>query len=267
MRKRPGLKVFIYFLCVSFLVMTNGFPRAIAGAKDKGLPVGDMVSKGGVKFEARENVWKGVESSHFPIFQGTRIKTEKGVGIVTVSNNSQIEVSSNSLFSFDQSDRFVLSQGSIEFRIPAASEIDFKVGGLSIMKSRALQAGKGPTTYSPDMEETIGSISIHPNGAVTVKSLKGKLTVVNQDRVVLAAVSPKDSVTIPSITVRGKSPVMVAQTGKVAPGAEAETTSGVSTTVAALVLLGATLGGMVLIAANPSDGGDGIPVCPLSVTA
>ena len=149
MKKRFGLNVFIYFLCVSFLIMMSGFPRTIAEAKEKGLPIGEMVSKGEVKFEARENVWKGVESSHFPIFQGTKIKTEKGIAIVTLSNNSQIEVSPNSLFSLDQDDRFVLSQGSIEFRIPSASEINFKVGNLSILKSRTLQATKDPSAAPP----------------------------------------------------------------------------------------------------------------------
>jgi hypothetical protein len=244
--------------------MMNGFPKTFAEAKEKLLPFGEMVSKGEVKFEARENVWKGVESSYFPIFPGTKIRIEKGVGVVTLSNKSQIEVSSNSLFSFDQSDRFVLSQGSIEFRIPAASEIDFKVRSLSIMKSRAFQAGKGPKTYSPDIEETIGSISTHPNGAVTVKSLKGKLTVVSQDRVVLAAVSPMDSVTIPSITVGAKPPVKVAQVGETAVGAETETFLGLYGEsllwLAGALGLGATIWGVSEIIEDDDD--DEVPVCP-----
>ena len=265
MKKRFALNVFIYFLCVTFLIMMSGFPITIAGAKDKGLPVGEMVSKGEVKFEARENVWKGVESSHFPIFQGTRIKTEKGIAVVRLSNDSQIEVSSNSLFSLDQGDRFVLSQGSIEFRIPSASEINFKVGSLSIMRSRTFQAGKDSTTYSSDIEETIGSISIHPNGAVTVESLKGKLTVVNQDRVVLAAVSPKDPITIPSITVGGKPPVMVAQVGETTVGTGAGTFLGMSGTTllwvaAGMVGLGATIWAIHEIAED--DDHDEVPVCP-----
>ncbi len=204
-------KAFVYFLCVSFLITMSGFPTAIAETREKGLPFGEMVSKGEVKFEARENVWKKVEPSHFPIFQGTKIKTDKGVAVVTLSNNSQIEVSSDSLCSFDQSDRFILAQGSIEFRIPAASEINVKVRNLSIMKSRSLQAAKDSSVAHPVTGETIGSISIHKNGAVTVKSIQGKLTVTNQDRVVLAAVSSKESITMPSTSVGAKPPVMVAQ--------------------------------------------------------
>ena len=264
MKKRFGFKVFIYFLCGSFLLMMNGFPRSIAEAKEKVIPIGEMVSKGEVKFEARENVWKGVESSHFPIFQGTKIKIEKGVAFITLSNNSQIEISPNSLFSFDQNDRFVLSQGSIEFRIPSGSEINFKVGNLSILKSRILQATKDPSAVPPIGEETIGSISINADGSVTVKSMKGKLTIMNQDRVVLAALSSKDSVTIPSTTVGGKPPVMVAQVGEAAPAAGAETIFGASVTTVVAVVAGAAAIGGIAVAVSAAGGGGGgeEPVCP-----
>jgi len=190
--------------------MMSGFPMG-AEAKEKVIPIGEMVSKGDVKFEARENVWKEVESSYFPIFQGSRIKIENGVAIITLSNNSQIEASPNSLFSFDPNDEFVLSQGNIEFRIPPSSEINFRVGNLSILKSRTLQATKGPSITAPTNQETIGSILIHSNGSVTVKSVQGNLSILNRDHVVLAALTSKDSVTIPSITVGGPSKVMVAQ--------------------------------------------------------
>jgi hypothetical protein len=262
MKKRFGLKVFIYFLCGSFLLMMNGFPRMVAEAKENVLPIGEMVSKGEVKFEARQNIWKGVESSHFPIFQGTRIKTEKGIAVVTLSNNSQIEVSANSLFSLDQNDRFVLSQGSIEFRIPSASEINFKVGNLSILKSRTLQAAKDLSVAPAGTEETIGSISIHTNGSVTIKSTQGKLTIMNQDQGVLAALSSKDSVTMPSITVGGKQPVMVAQVGETGSGAGTEI-GGIPETYfwVGLGLLG--LGGSIwAIHEVTKDHGDEEPVCP-----
>jgi len=266
MKKRFGFNVCIYFLCVSFLLMMNGFPRMVAEAKEKVLPVGEMVSKGEVKFEARENVWKGVESSHFPIFQGTKVKTEKGIAIVTLSNNIQIEVSPSSLFSLDQDDRFLLSQGSIEFRIPSASEINFKVGNLSILKSRTLQATKGSSVVPQSDEETIGSIFIHTNGSVTVKTIQGRLSILNQDRVVLAALSSKDSVTIPSITVGGKPPVMVAQVGEeAAAAAGGGTIFGASvTTVIAVVAGAAAIGGIAAAVSAAGGGGEGgeVPVCP-----
>jgi hypothetical protein len=171
-------------------------------------------------------------------------------------------VSPNSLFYIDQNERFILSQGSVEFRIPAASELNFKVGNLSIMKSRALQAGKDPTAASSSSEETIGLISIHENGAVTVKSAKGKLTIMNQDRVVLAAVSSKDSVTIPSIAVGVKPPVKVAQVVETAT-VGAGTIFGVSTTAAIAVVAGvAAIGGIVAAVASAGKAEEEVPVCP-----
>ena len=262
MKKRFGFKVFIYFLCISFLIMMDGFPRTVTEAKEKGLPVGEMVSKGEVKFEARENVWKGVEPSHFPIFQGTRIKTEKGIAFVTLSNNSQIEVSPYCLFSFDQNDQFILSQGSIQFRIPSTSEINFKVGNLSILKSRALQATKDPSAAPPSSEETIGSISIHANGSVTVKCIQGKLTIMDQGRVVLAALSSKDSVTIPSTTVGGKPPVIVAQVGEVTAAAGAETFLGISTGGWVAIIAGAAAIGGIVAAGISGAEAERAPVCP-----
>ena len=214
MMKKFKAKKLIYFLCISFLLMMNGFHQIVAEAKEKVIPIGGMISNGEVKFEVRQNVWRDVEPSHFPIFPGVRVKTEKGVAIITLTSNSQIEVGSNSLFSFDQNDQFILHQGSIDFRIPSTSEINFKAGGVSIFKSRILQATKGPSITTPTNQETIGSILIHSNGSVTVKSVQGNLSILNQDHVVLAALTSKDSVTIPSITVGGPSRVMVAQ----APG-------------------------------------------------
>ena len=100
---------------------------------------------------------------------------------------------------------------------------------------------------------------------MTVKSLKGKLTVVNQDRVVLAAVSPKDSVTIPSITVGGKPPVRVAQVGETAVGAETGTFIGMSGgtllwVAAGIVGLGAAIWAVAEI--TDDDDHDEEPVCP-----
>jgi hypothetical protein len=79
--------------------------------------------------------------------------------------------------------------------------------------------------------------------------------------VVLAALSSKDSVTIPSTAVGGKPPVMVAQVGETAAGAEA---GGVSvTTVVAVVAGAAAIGGIVVaVSAAGGGGGEEAPVCP-----
>jgi hypothetical protein len=214
MKKRFGFKAVVYFLSISFLLMMSGFPGVIAEAKEKDLPIGEMVSNGVVKFEARENVWRGMESSHFPIFRGTRVKVEKGIAYITLSDKSQFEVNSGSLFSFDQEGRLILSQGSIKFRVPADLEVNFKAGVLSIHKSRTLQAARGSSISSPRNEEALGSISIHSNGSVTVQSIQGNFSILSQERALLAGLASKETITIPSTTVKGTPRVMVAQAGE-----------------------------------------------------
>ena len=214
-KKGMVFKAFVYFLSISFLLLTNGFPRIVTAA-EKGFPFGEMVSKGEVKFEARDKIWKNVDPSHFPIFQGVKIKTEKGTSILALADNCQIEVGQNSLLTFDQSDRLRLVQGSIDFRIPAATAMEFKIGSIFVLPSRSLQASKSPSIPLPKIEEAIGSITIHSNGAVTVKSIKGSLSILSEDRVVLASLSPKDTVTLPSVIVKTPSRTMVAQAGETA---------------------------------------------------
>jgi len=216
LKKGLIFKAFIYFLSISFLLLMNGFPRIAAAAGEKGFPIGEMVSKGEVSFEVRDKVWRNVDPSHFPIFQGVKIKTEKGTSILALTDNCQIEAGQNSLLAFDQNDRLHLLQGSIDFRIPPAVAMEFKIGNIFVSPSRSLHASKSPSVPLPKIEEAIGSILMHPNGAVTVKSLQGSLSVLSQDRVVLASLSHRDSVTIPSVTVKGPSRTMVAQAGETA---------------------------------------------------
>lgn len=222
MKKGMVFKAFVYFLSISFLLLTNGFPRIVAEAGERGFPIGEMVSKGEVNFEARENVWKKAEPSH-PVFQGVKIKTEKGIAGIALGNNSHIEVGQNSLFSFDQNDRLHLRQGGINFRISPNAELNFKIGSLLVTKSRSLQASKNPVVGSPKKEETIGSLSIHSNGSATVRSIQGQFIILDQDRVVLASLSSQESVTIPSKIVKGAPKTMVAQAGdpcRVLPGSQ-----------------------------------------------
>lgn len=222
MKKGILSKFFIYFLCFSFLLLTGGFPRMVAEATETGLPIGEMISSGQVKFEARQNVWKKVEPIHFPVFQGVRIKTEKGQALVVLSNEGQIEAGQNSLFSLQHDDQFHLFQGAIAFRIPSGAEMSFKVANLSIGMSFPLQATRSPLV-SARSEETVGLITLHPNGSVTVKSIRGPLSIQNQDRVVLAALSSNESVTIPSATALGEERQMVAQVGGEYPTGTAAT--------------------------------------------
>jgi len=257
------------------LLLTSGFHTMVAEAKEIGRPIGEMISRGEVKFESRENVWKNVEPSSFPIFQGVKIKTEKGASIITLENNRQIEVGQNSLFSFDRNDQMHLRQGAIEFRFPSTAELSFQVGDLTVGKYRSLQASKNPSAVSPKSEDTVGSISVHPNGSVTVKSIQGPLFVVNQDHVVLAALSSKDVVTIPSVAAKSPSRVMVAQAGETTGSPEAETGKflGISTwgwigiiggvaVIAAIVAVVASRGGGGHEAAAAAPAPAPAPVCP-----
>jgi|GEM_PF-1606450 len=205
MRKRIFCRLFIHFLCLSLLFLVSGFSGRgrDAEARDRDIPIGEMVSKGDVRFEARENQWKNVEPSYFPIFHGIKIRTEKGVAIVSLANNSQVELGPDSTVFFEQSNRLNLSQGNLDFRISPASETSIRVRSLSITLPRPQTASKGPSAASGNRQEAIGSINIHPNGAVTVRSIQGSFSILGQDRTVLATLSSKDMVTIPSATSSG----------------------------------------------------------------
>ena len=217
MKKGIAPKLFIYFLCFSFLLLTGGFPTTVAEATETGLPIGEMTSSGEVKFEARENVWKDVEPIQFPVFQGVRIKTGKGVALIVVAKDIRIEVERSSLFSFQGDDQFHLFQGRVSFRIPSGADMSFRVANLSIGKSLRLQAAKDPLV-PPTSEETVGSIILHSNGAVTVKSIRGPLSIQNEDRGVLAALPSRESVTIPSTAASGGQRQMLAQVGEPVEG-------------------------------------------------
>ena len=270
-------KIFVYFLCVSFLLLAIGFHTTVAEAKEISRPMGEMVSRGEVKFESRENVWKNVEPSHFPIFQGVKIKTEKGASMITLENDGQIEVAPNSLLSLDRNDRMRLTQGAIDFRFPSTTELSFKVGNLTVSKAKSLQASQNPSAVSTKSEGTIGSISVHPNGSITVKSIRGALSIVDQEHVVLAALSSKDTVTIPSASAKGSSQgmvaqVIVAQAGDTTTGGGAQTENweflGLSTWWWVGIIAGvAAVAAIVAVAAGGGGGGGGgggvpIPICP-----
>jgi hypothetical protein len=228
MKERFVGKVFIYFLCISFLLLTNGFHTMVAKAKEINRPIGEMISRGDVKFESRENVWKNVESSHFPIFEGAKIKIKKGASIITLENNGQVEVGQNSLLSFDRNDQMRLIEGTVDFRFPPTAELNLKVEDLTVTKYNSLQASKNPALVSPNSEDTIGSISVHPNGSITVRSIRGSLSIVNQEHVVLAALSSKDTVTIPSVAAKSPSKVMVARAGGIESDSSSEEFLGLS---------------------------------------
>ena len=264
MRKGWAYKTFVCFVCFSFLSLVSGFPRVAVEAKDRGRPAGEMISTGGVKFEARENVWKKVESAHFPIFEGVRLKTENGLALIVLPDNSRVEVGQSSLFSLQHDDQFRLFQGQLSFRIPSTARTTFKVGQLSIRKSLPLQAAKSPLPVSSRTEEAIGSVRLHSDGSVTVKSIRGPLSIEDADHVVFAAISSNESVTIPAAAVSGTQGkgVTLAQVGEVSTAAGGEV-MGLSTSTWMLIGLGAVAVGIgVAVVASDDDDDDREPICP-----
>jgi len=214
MRRRSVYKSLVYFLGLALLLLTNGIPWTVIEAREGNLPIGEMVSRGAVNFDVWENVWKGVEASHFPIFKGTKIKVGKGSAVINLVNNRQIEVAQHSLLSFGENDQIYLSEGSIGFRIPAATHMSFRVGALSIVSSRSLQASTSALMVSANDDEAIGAILYNSDKSVTVKSLQGKLSILDQDRSVLTQLPSKGSTTIPSRAVSGKEKWVAPQSGR-----------------------------------------------------
>jgi len=264
MKRGFAFKAWVYLLCVSFLFLASGFHTMVGEAKEMGRPLGEMVSRGEVKFESRKAVWKNVELSQFPIFPGMRIKTGKGASLITLEGNRQIEVRKNSFLSFDRSDEIQLTQGTIDFRLPSVAELSFKVGDLTVIQSKSLQASKNPLPVSPKSEATIGSISVHSNGAITIKSLQGSLSVLNQERVVLAALSSKDTVTFPSVTVKIPPREMLAQAGKKTINLDPHSSNflGIPDWGWVAIVCGVAItASVVIIAATGDGGGDGLS-CP-----
>jgi hypothetical protein len=267
MKRGFALRAWVYFLCISFLLLANGFHTMVAEAKELGRPLGEMVSRGEVKFESRKGVWKPVDPSQFPIFQRARIKTENGASLIALENKCQIDVGENSLLSFERNDQIHLTQGAVNFRLPATVGLSIKVGTLTVIRSNSLQASQNPSAVSPDSEATVGSISVHPNGAVTVKSLRGSLSVLNQERAVLASLSSKDTVTLPSVTVKVLPKETLVQAGKKTINLDPHSKNflGIPDWGWAVIVCAVGITASVVVIATTDHGGGGSPVvlvCP-----
>jgi hypothetical protein len=220
MRLGITCKTFVWFLCLSFLLTMSGVPSVTADTTGD-LPFGEMISQGVVQFEAREDVWKEVESIHFPLFHGVRIRTGKGRALIVLGNYSQIDVGPDSLFSFQEMNQFHLLRGQVSFRVPSGADLVFRVGELSIGRVYPMQVSEGSVQLASEQSEIVGSMALRSNGSVTVAGILGPLSIENRDRAVLAVVSPGESVTIPSVTVSGQQKRLLAQVGEPEPS-EAE---------------------------------------------
>jgi hypothetical protein len=141
--------------------------------------------------------------------------------------------------------------------------MDFRVGNLSILRSRSLQATKDSLAISAMDEVAMGSIAIQSNGSAMVMSIQGKLSVLDQNPVVLASLSSNESVTIPSVPVGGPPRVMVAKVDRPV-SADGETTGLSSLTAGEWVVLGLIglgFAGIVTLGVTTRTY-EGGPVCP-----
>jgi len=254
MKKGFVYKAFIYVLCVSLFLLMSGFHQLVAEGKEADLFVGRMVSRGEVKFEEGGNAWRDVEPSYFPILKGTKIRTEKGFALITLTNKIQIEMDQNGTLSFNQNDRLSLTKGGIKFRIPSTAAIDIRVGTLSVTPSRAYQASKSMTSAPSQPGETIGSILVHANGQVTVKSIQGNLTVLDQNHLVLAGLASKESLTLPSTH---SDTIKMAQADEEITPEKAPKTGWSTWTWVAIIGGPLAIAGIVAVAAGGGGGGGG----------
>ncbi|MBP1717170.1 MAG: hypothetical protein H6Q43_608 [Deltaproteobacteria bacterium] len=281
MRHGIVFKGFTCFVCLLFFLFTGGFFPLHAEGTAGTLSMGRMISRGSVEFKFGEKAWAKADPASFPIFPAMTIKTEKGTAAISFGDRNQIEVGPKSILAFERKDQIRLSEGSIEFRISPHKGLNFCAGKLIVVASLPLQAGKISPPVS-GIEQVLGSLTVHPGGAVTIQANQGHLRVLSQERIVMAVISSKESLTIPSAIAEKDSEGMnsrekIAQVGEEEPAASKEgkeepgpervkKSEGLSTGSWVAIGLGAlALGGLVAAAAGGGGGGGSSsppPACP-----
>ena len=270
MGHRFSFKVFSYFLCVSFLLQVGGVSGIMAEEKGRNFPIGEMVSRGEVKYEAREKIWQKVEPSYFPIFQGSKIKTEKGSALISLKSDIQVEMGANTVLLFDRRDQIQLFQGHLNFRIPSPEGISIRVGKITVVNSPPRAASAAIVVSKKDSAD-IGTVRFYSNDSFTIHSTQGQLRVLNPQGVTLATLSPKESLTLPPSIVDSPpsektQKMMFAQVGDITPTPEDDTYWGLSKWAWGGIGLGVIALFGIGLAAGGGGGGGGSssppPVCP-----
>jgi len=185
------------------------------------LPIGTVISQGNIKMEVKDKVWRTLDSSFSPILKGKKIRIENGSARISLSNNGLIEVSPNSLLLFEHEGQLNLLEGGIHFKIPAAAQMNFKIGGLSVRKSDRLTSQKGLTTALIREEGSEGFLFLHPDGSLRVRSVQGSLSISDHENRLLTTLPPNEPITITPKILSGKEPWRVEQRSS-APGPEME---------------------------------------------
>lgn len=261
------IKIFCWYLCLHQVLIWGGFLPRSGWAKDKNPPIGEIIIRGEVQFEAKEKIWKNIDFSYFPLFPGMKIKTKNGFANIFLKSQSHLELSKETLVLIENVDKLHLLQGKIEFRIPGPADLNLQVGKITVLKTPFRQVAKGFNSFRGG--EALGTIIVHPQGSVTIKNLQGNISILDQNQQVLAALSPKDSLTIPAILTHKAPeekirPVKIAQVGEEEIVAEPEKYAGISAKtwgIIGLAALGAT-GVLIAAGGGGGGGGGGAPACP-----
>ncbi|NWF54678.1 MAG: hypothetical protein HXY45_07800 [Syntrophaceae bacterium] len=265
-----GFRVFSYFLCVSFLLQAGGVSGILAQERGKNFPIGEMVSRGEVQYEAREGVWQKVDLSYFPIFQGSKIKTQKGSALLSLKNDILVEMGANTALYIERRDQIRLLQGHIHFRINSPEGLSIAVGKIRVANAPSPAASASPVAAKKASAD-MGTIRIQADDSVAIQSAQGRFLVSNPQGVTLAALSPKDSLTIPRNLLENppserSQKMMLAQVGDITPAPEEDTYLGLSKWVWGGIGLGVLALAGIGLAAGGGGGGGGSssppPVCP-----
>ncbi len=263
--ERFYFKLSIWFLCLSHIFIGEGFLPNLSWGQNKKLPIGQIIARGEVQFSLKENIWKDIEPAYFPLFSGMKIKTRKGLANIFLKNHSHVELSKDTMILITGMDNIRLLQGKIDFRIPARANFKMHLGNLLIQKASSQLADQGTHLAG---EEVIGELNLTAHGAMKISLIKGKISVINHEQQVLAALSQRDSLTIPASLVNQPLqekiiPLKIAQVGEEELAAEPEKYAGISAKtwgIIGLAALGAT--GALIAAGGGGGGGGGAPACP-----
>jgi len=259
-------KSFSCFLCGALFLFMGRLSTEAQG-KEKNIPIGEMVSRGEVKFEARDKIWKEVEPSSFPVLPGVKIKTEKGASTLFLGARHKVEMGQNSLICVEQKDQLRLYRGRVDFRLSGQKDLSLRAGNLIVIGNLPLQASKSPAKITAKAEEARGSLLLHGNGSLRISGEQGQITVLSQGRKVLAVLSPKETLTIPSTLVEGPAgekalPVRMAQVGDEEAAAQPVKSGGLSAKTWGVIGLAALAAGGVLALGGGGGGGGAAPICP-----
>ena len=210
---RPIYKGFICFLCMVSFFMGSGV-QELWSASEENPPIGEMVWKGNVSVAKQEERWGRMKERPFPIFKGSKVRTECGMATVTLTNDYQIVVLPYSQVVFPDLEQVIFKEGEVNFRVPTASRTRLSVESLGTVNSFYLDDSKIGSPQPPDKKESLGTVHLSSGGSLTLRNRQGSIFVIDQDRKVVASLSSGESVRIPPAKVSGRERVRVDQVKK-----------------------------------------------------